>query len=323
MVNQVTNSNYITNELVDTLKSICGDGVHLNVDLSSHSLWKIGGYADCLLEPSSILELSKIIELFNSVDIPYIVFGSTSNLLFSDAGIRVPCIHIGARMSNVVLSKDLVHVQAGAWVPLLARNIMQAGLTGAEHICGIPGTIGGLICMNGGSQRQCIGDSILEVTSIDPYGNLIIRDNKSCKFSYRESIYKNNKEIITSVKLRFNKGNKADIRSKMLSILSERRQKFPKNLPNCGSVFKSNPEMYSNIGPPGKIIEELGFKGILRGGARVSNLHSNFIINENSATAEDVISLINEIKDTVYNKTGYTMEVEARYINEEGNFLAL
>src|SRR5690606_10000391 len=144
----------------------------------------------------------------------------------------------------------------------------------------IPGTIGGLICMNGGSQRKGIGESVIQVHSVDRNGAIVIRRGADCNFEYRNSIYQSADEILLSARLKFNRSiSKFETRRRMLSILSERRKKFPQKYPNCGSVFKSNPSMYEVVGPPGQVIESLGFKGMKSGGAMVSPQHANFIVN--------------------------------------------
>ncbi|MCE9664975.1 UDP-N-acetylmuramate dehydrogenase [Halomonas sp. M5N1S17] len=311
----------VTPALIEYLEAICPSGVHLNVDLSKLSRWKIGGIADCIVRPANTEQLASTIRLFKAQDVPYVVIGATSNLLFADEGLRVPCIQIGSRMSDLSIQGDTVYAEAGVWVPGLARRIMQAGLTGAEHICGIPGTLGGLLCMNGGSQRKGIGSSVVSIESVDAMGKIHYRDAEQCEFAYRSSVYQANREIITAAKLRFLPDEKKLIRQSMLNILAERNKKFPRKLPNCGSVFKSNPAMYDDIGPPGAAIERLGFKGHRVGGALVSPMHANFIVNSGEASATDVLKLIKHISAAVAGHTGHYMQAEARFVSLEGNIL--
>lgn len=311
----------VTPALVKDLKTICPRGVHLNVDLAKLSRWQIGGIADCIIRPASTEQLASTIRLFKAQDVPYVVIGATSNLLFADEGLHVPCIQISSAMSEVSIQGDTVYAQAGAWVPGLARRIMQAGLTGAEHICGIPGTMGGLICMNGGSQRKGIGSAVVSIESVDAIGQIHQRNAGQCEFAYRRSVYQTNTEIITAAQLCFLAGDKQKIRQSMLNILAERNQKFPRKLPNCGSVFKSNPAMYDDVGPPGAVIERLGFKGHRVGGAVVSPWHANFIVNAGMAKAIDVLTLINDISTAVAAHTGHLIEAEARYVTSQGNTL--
>ena len=304
-------------EIVE-LKSICPGGITLDTDLSVISQWRIGGRADLIIRPSSTEEVANILKWLNNRGIKPLVIGLTSNLLFSDEGVRVPIIQIGSRMAEVRIQGEEVYAQAGVWVPGLARRLMQASLTGGEHICGIPGTFGGLICMNGGSQRKGIGENIVTVESVSRAGNIIVRKLEECDFGYRQSIYQREVDVITSSTMIFSSKNIGEIRKDMISILSQRRKKFPRKTPNCGSVFKSNPALYQSIGAPGFVIEKLGFKGMVVGGAQVSPLHANFIVNNGGATAKDVMEIILKINESVFNATGFTLEPEALYVSPDG-----
>jgi UDP-N-acetylmuramate dehydrogenase len=197
---------------------------------------------------------------------------------------------------------------------------MQNGLAGHEHICGIPGTIGGLIYMNGGSMRRSISENLISVTSIDSWGEAHTRDAASCAFAYRYSIFHSLDEIITAVSLRFEHGQPKTIRQKMLKILGDRRRKFPSQ-PNCGSVFKSDPKMYEIVGPPGQAIEQSGLKGLNIGGAQVSTLHANFIVNTGDAKAKDILTLINEVAARVEQTTGFKMDAEVIYVSSSGEMV--
>lgn len=300
------------------LEALCPGGLMRDVNLSAISWWRIGGRADIVLRPSTTEEVASLLRWFNARQIRPVVIGQTTNLLFDDTGLRAPCIQIGSRMADVAIYGPLVQAQAGAWVPGLARKLMQAGLSGAEHTCGIPGTLGGLVCMNGGSQRKGIGSNILSVDSVDATGTARRHDAADCGFAYRQSVFQTNGAVITAVRLRFDPRPRADIRSEMRTILADRRRKFPRKQPNCGSVFKSNPAMYNEVGPPGVVIERLGFKGRREGGALVTPLHANFIVNSGGATARDVLTLIAEIGDAVEKATGHRMEAEACFVRADG-----
>lgn len=296
-------------------------GVTQGLDLGQVSRWRVGGRADLVLEPASAEELSALLRWFAGRGIRPVTIGLTTNLLFHDAGIRVPVIHIGRRMSLVTVRGNTVQAQAGVWVPGLARTIMKHGLGGVEHICGIPGTLGGLICMNGGSQRKGIGSHVVSVETVDRTGKICQTAAEDCGFAYRQSVFQTNSEIITGVTLELVPRDRNETRTEMLDILSSRRKKFPKALPNCGSVFKSNPAMYAEIGPPGAAIERLGFKGAREGGAQVSPLHANFIVNTGDARARDVLTLITRIRDAVEDATGHRMVAEALFVGPDGTIL--
>ena len=314
------NSDFSFQGLIEELHRLVSGTISVNVNLAKLSRWKVGGIARCIIEPSSINELKKLIIFFNKRKVHYIVIGETSNILFSDFGLKVPCIKIGTKLSGIEKKNNIVNVESGVWIPKLARTLMNMGLSGAEHICGIPGTFGGLIYMNGGSNRQSISESVITVTSITPKGDICIRKVDNCKFSYRNSIFQYSDDIIVSAELKFDHKDKKLIRNDMLSILHTRKNKFPNKLPNCGSVFKSNPSMYEKVGAPGKIIEVLGFKGHCVGDAIISPLHANFIVNNGKASSSDIVALINLVKDSVLINTGYDMEVEIKFLSSNGYF---
>ena len=303
---------------INHLNTLCPGGLARNVDLSAISQWRIGGNADLIIRPASTQQISDVIKWFIGERIKPVVIGLTSNLLFSDEGIKTPIIQIGNRMAKMKIEGVEVLAQAGVWVPGLARCLMKAELTGAEHICGIPGTLGGLVYMNGGSQRKCIGSNIVSVESVDANGNICVRVAEKCNFAYRKSLFQTNSEIITRVNMRFKKGERLAIRSDMLSILADRGRKFPRKLPNCGSVFKSDPAMYSEIGPPGAAIERIGLKGYSIGAAQVSPSHANFIVNNGGASAKEVLALIHLVSTTVEKEMGYKMMPEVIYVSSNG-----
>ncbi|KMK63827.1 UDP-N-acetylmuramate dehydrogenase [Puniceibacterium sp. IMCC21224] len=294
-----------------------------NVSLARISRWRIGGLADIVLRPRSVEELCAMRAYLLAQGLPNVVIGATSNLLFADAGLRAVALQIGNSLgkSAVKVTGTDITAGAGVWVPGLARRVMQAGLGGIEHICGIPGTFGGLVCMNGGSLRRGIGENITHVDSVDVTGALYRRDREACGFAYRRSVFQGNDEIVVSAGLALEAGEREAIRRVMLTILGNRRRKFPHHTPNCGSVFVSNPGMYADYGPPGAVIEKLGFKGRRIGDAQVSPEHANFIVNTGRARAEDVLALITGIKTAARRETGYDMEVEARYVRPDGTLV--
>jgi UDP-N-acetylmuramate dehydrogenase len=315
-VDRLTESDY------EALAAICPGGMFRDVDLAKISQWRIGGRADIILRPSSGEQVAALRRWFHERGIHHVVIGMTSNLLFADEGLRVPCIQIGKRMARMTVRDIEVTAQAGVWVPGFARRVMQAGLTGVEHTCGIPGTLGGLVCMNGGSQRKGIGTNVVRVESVDATGREIQRAGEDCDFAYRHSVYQRNNEVITGVSLAFEHGERAAIRAEMRQILADRRRKFPRKEPNCGSVFKSNPAMYAEIGPPGLAIERLGLKGLRKGGAVVSPWHANFIVNIGGAQARDVLKIIAIVCSSLYQEKGFRLETEVRYVTTDGRIIS-
>lgn len=309
-------------DLLSELEEICPGGVLRDVPLATISRWKIGGSANLVIRPRSTEALARLRSFFHDRRQAHLVIGATSNLLFADEGLRVPCIQIGRDFSSVSVEATRIVAEAGVWVPGLALLAMRHGLAGIVHTCGVPGTIGGLVCMNGGTQRKGIGDHLDTVVSVAEDGTILSRVRAECGFAYRRSIFQDNSEIIAGVTLGLEPGaDRGALRREMLEILASRRGKFPQKLPNCGSVFVSNPAMYADYGPPGAVIEKLGFKGRRIGDALVSPVHANFIVNAGAATARDTLALIAEIREAAHRETGYLMEVEARFVTSDGRIL--
>lgn len=292
-----------------------------NAPLSHHCSWKIGGPADLLVQPSDIQQLSRVILYAVQNKLPYIVIGDGSNVLFADEGFRGIVIRIGRAMSSVRIEEDQVYAQAGIAVPTLARTVAVAGLSGLEHTVGIPGTLGGLVAMNGGSLRQTIGQVIESVCFVDEAGRITELDAGDCEFSYRHSIFLGKPWVVSDVVMRLKRSERDGICTKMLEILRERRCRFPRRQPNCGSVFKSDDALHQKCGPPGWIIEQAGLKGRRLGGAQVSSQHANFIINTGTATAADVLELIRTIRNRVHEKMGVWLECEVRYVQLDGQII--
>ncbi|EAQ31900.1 UDP-N-acetylmuramate dehydrogenase [Idiomarina baltica] len=309
----------VTKDMVQYVESICPNTTFVDEELSKISRWKTGGNADLIIKPKSLKNLSNLVAGFKKQQVEYIIIGETSNLLFDDKGLRVPCIQIDSAFNNIKLTSTGVIVESGYWVPKLSRFLMLNNFTGAEHICGIPGTIGGLVYMNGGSMRRSIGDNVIKVTSLTKNGDIVTRSKSECFFNYRESIFQNISEIIVEVEFEFDKiDDRAEVRRKMLHILKDRRNKFPRKLPNCGSVFKSNPKMYEKYGPPGKVIEDLCFKGFSIGNSRVSEQHANFITHNGKGKSSEIRDLIRLVHVTAFEKLGLKMDIEVSSLDEYG-----
>lgn len=290
-----------------------------DVPLSELGRWRIGGPVDVLASPRNVSDLQILIRLLSKLKRPYHVIGDGSNILFDDAGFRGVLVYVGSAFSQFeALPAGDVTAGAGLWVPDFVRRVGLSGLAGCAHAIGIPGRLGGLIVMNGGSQRKGIGDQLVHVTVVDSEGNLRVIDRDACGFSYRSSALQEMRAIVVEARFRYSPADPAQLRREMLEILRERRGKFPKELPNCGSVFLSDAELYSAIGPPGQAIEEAGLKGERVGGAQFSPAHANFITNVGNASSYDVLSLIRRARDTVHKRTGFQMDCEVRHLTPDG-----
>ncbi len=295
--------------------------VRVNEPLSAHNTWKIGGPAAVLVEPANADQVGKVLTLAKACQAPVVVIGQGSNLLFDDLGVRGVVLKIGSRMAGLNIVGEMITAAAGVWVPQLARRAMAAGLSGLEHCIGIPGTIGGLVMMNGGSHRHGIGENIVRVQVVTAAGESKELSRDDCRFSYRHSALQGSGCVVTGVELLCAKGDRAQIRSAMVADLRNRRHKFPRKLPNCGSVFLSTAEMHATVGPPGKIIEEAGLKGVRVGQAEISRQHANFIVNLGQARSADVLALIRQVRTLVMERIGFDMKCEVRYVSPEGEVM--
>lgn len=295
---------------------------NLDEPLARHCTWKIGGPADLLVAPERIEQIQKVVAYTYQQRIPLVVIGQGSNLLFADAGLRGVVLKLGSNFARLQIDGQRLQAEAGVWVPQLARLAARAGLTGLEHTIGIPGTVGGLVLMNGGSQRQAIGSCVRRVEVLERDGSAASLTPEECHFAYRHSALQARGVVVLGIELECQPGEQRKIRAEMLKDLRERRRKFPRKEPNCGSVFLSTSEMHTTVGPPGKIIEEAGLKGTRVGAAEVSVRHANFIVNRGGAKAADVLALIAQIRQVVAARIGFDLGCEVRYVSADGQIAA-
>jgi len=290
--------------------------------LHRHATWRIGGPADLWVEPHSVQHVVNFVRTAGRAGVPYVVVGSGSNLLFDDAGLRGAVLALGRNLAAFRIEGTRVWSQAGVAVPRLARNISRAGLTGMEYAVGVPGTLGGLVAMNGGSLRRSIGEFVRAVTVVTPAGDVRAYSQEECDFAYRHSRFQGSRDIIVEAALDLEWDCAEAIRLRMLDILRTRRVKFPRREPNCGSVFASGGEMYERFGPPGKVVEDTGCKGWREGGAVVSPQHANFIVNKGGATSADVLRLIHRVREAVHARTGLWLQCEVKHISQSGQVMS-
>ncbi len=314
--------NQFDSQLIEGLRGSTEFG-HLSFaePLSRHNSWRIGGTAELLVEPDNERQVAAVVRFSRHHRLPLVVIGQGTNLLFDDAGVRGLVMKVGARMAEVQIDGQRIIAGGGVWVPQLARLSMRAGLTGLEHTIGIPGTLGGLVMMNGGSQRKGIGENIRQVWVVDAAGESRVISQAECQFSYRHSALQGSGCVVVRAELFCPRGEISAVRRAMVEDLRTRRQKFPRKLPNCGSVFLSTSQMHATVGPPGKIIEDAGLKGTRIGQAEVSPQHANFIVNLGGARAVEVLSLIRHIRQVIRQRIGFELDCEVRYVSPAGEIM--
>lgn len=293
--------------------------VAAGVPLSTLGRWRIGGPADVVVTPRTVEALGRALATVAELGMPHVVIGDGSNLLFDDEGFRGVVIRVGRALGGFRAGPDgAVDAGAGLWVPSFVRQVIEAGLTGATHAIGIPGTLGGLVTMNGGSQRRGIGENVVHVDVVDHGGALHRLDYAALGYSYRSSRLQRGDLIVVSARFRFEPGDRRALRREAIGILAARRAKFPRIRANCGSVFVSDPKLYDLIGPPGAAIERVGLKGEAIGGAQISPEHANFIVNNGGARACDVLALIALARRRVAELSGVEMDAEVRHLAPDG-----
>ena len=306
-------------DVVRLVRKASSGRVLAGVPLANLGSWRIGGPADVLVEPESVGDVQRLCCSLGQEQVPYVVLGAGSNLLFADAGFRGVVIRIGRAFSGLTVAPTgLVTAGAGLWVPRFVRQLTSAGLRGCGHAIGIPGQLGGLIIMNGGSQQRAIGDQLVEVRVVTRAGRLKSLTRDECRFEYRRSALQDSGFVVVEATFQYEKGDPTALRREALTLLRDRRHKFPLRMPNCGSVFLSDPRLHDCLGSPGKAIEEVGLKGKRRGDAVISSVHANFIVNIGRASAMDVLCLIHDARRAVEARSGVSMKCEVRYLHPNG-----
>ncbi|GAE24152.1 UDP-N-acetylenolpyruvoylglucosamine reductase [Halalkalibacter wakoensis JCM 9140] len=283
--------------------------VKVNEPLSNHTTWKIGGPADVLIEPNSLDSLKHVMTLLNDFDIPWRVIGRGSNLLVSDGGIQGAVIKLGKGLDQLEIDDETIRVGGGYPLIKLATVISREGLAGLEFAGGIPGSVGGAVFMNAGAHGSDISNILKEALVLFPDGRLEWIQNEEMGFSYRTSRLQEEKGICVEAVFQLKKGEKSEIVKHMQANKDYRRESQPWKHPTCGSVFRNPLPNYA-----GQLIEEAGLKGFQIGGAQISTMHANFIVNIDNAKAEDVINLINHVKETIKTKHDVEIETEVEMI---------
>ena len=279
--------------------------------MSRHTTFKIGGPADYFLMPDKDTDVGRIVKICKESAIPYFILGNGSNLLVGDGGYRGAVIQIYKHMSAVTVEGTEITVQAGALLSSVAAAAKNAALTGFEFAGGIPGTMGGAVVMNAGAYGGEMKDVLTEVTVMDEEGEIVTLPADKLELGYRTSIIKTAGYIVLEAKLQLKEGNPEVIRETMKDLTIRRTTKQPLEYPSAGSTFK-RPEGYF----AGKLIMDSGLAGYQVGGAQVSEKHCGFVINAGGATARDVRTLMDNVRDIVYKKYGVTLEPEVKFLGD-------
>lgn len=283
--------------------------------MKEYTSFKVGGRASMLIMPKNIDELKRTLKIVTSFKKEFIVIGNGSNLLVKDGGFDGIIIKLGEAFNQVLVNKVDKTMLIGAGVSLskVAKEALEAELTGFEFASGIPGSMGGALFMNAGAYNGEMSQIVTEakVVSRDGSREYLITNDKM-ELTYRKSIFGKTGDVIISVTLKLETGDKRKISETMEDLTARRNEKQPMNFPSAGSFFKRPEGGYAS-----KLIQESGLRGLMVGDARVSPLHAGFIINTGNATTKDILSLMRLVQNTVYDKTGIRLEPEVRIIGND------
>ncbi|MBT2697737.1 UDP-N-acetylmuramate dehydrogenase [Bacillus sp. ISL-40] len=287
--------------------------VKINEPLVNHTTIKIGGPADLFIEPSSVENLKQVMGLVKKHSLNWRAIGRGSNLLVSDKGIEGAVIKLGSGVDGLKINGSEITVGGGHSLISLATLISKKGMAGLEFASGIPGSVGGAVYMNAGAHGSDISKILTRAHILFEDGTMEWLSNDEMKFSYRTSVLQKIRPgIVVEAAFQLVEGDKAVIVSQMIKNKDYRKDTQPWNFPCAGSIFRNPLPNYA-----GKLIEDAGLKGYSIGGAKISEMHGNFIVNAGNATAADVLDLIQHVKDTIYSLYNVKMETEVEIIGRK------
>ena len=283
-----------------------GSRLRFEEPLARHTHFGIGGEATAYIEVSTVSELSALARFHRQWDVPIAVIGRGSNLLVSDTGFKGIGIRLVGELAKLEVTGNVVSVGAGLALPALSKIMSQRGLSGVEFAFGIPGSVGGALIMNAGAWGSSFGDVVTNVTVMTDTGELVNLTHAEAHFEYRHSgldIY----FCVTGTTLALETGNIDTITARMQTLFKQKVATQPFAEENAGCMFKNPPSDSA-----GRLIDISGLKGYRIGGAEVSTVHGNFILNIDNATAEDVLKLVAHIQQQVREKTGISLQTEVK-----------
>lgn len=283
-----------------------------DVFISKYTTYKVGGLAKVIIYPKNIDKLVILCRLIKKYQLKYMVLGNGSNVLFSDKTYDGVIIKLD-NFNKIEFVGNKVICGSGASLMKVSREALKRSLAGLEFASGIPASIGGAIYMNAGAYKSDMGYITTSVKVLTPDLKIITLTNKEMAFHYRDSFLQHHKDYIClEATLRLEKGDK-EVLEEVTKDRKERRVKTqPLTYPSAGSVFRNPDDV-----PAGKLIDDLGLKGLTKGGAEVSKVHANFIINKNEASAKDIHDLMLFVKEAVKEHYGIDLRIEQEFINWE------
>lgn len=287
--------------------------------LAPYTTYRIGGRADALVEPAGSDDVAAALAVARRHDVPWHVLGLGSNVLVADAGLRGLVLRIGKGLDAERREGERWHVGAGLPTPLLARRSAAAGLAGVHRLVGVPGTVGGGVVMNAGAHGQEFRDTVRSVTLVTAGGAVETRPASAVAWGYRTSGLRD--VVVIAAEVALTPEDPARLRREIAQHLRWRKAGTPFREPCCGSVFR-NPSSPVPAGPrdetplrtAGQLIDAAGLKGYRVGGAEVSSVHANYVVNTGGATAADVRQVIADVRARVHDRFGAELVLEVRML---------
>ena len=287
------------------------DRLLVDEPMKRHTTFRIGGPADFFLLPSTVDEVRGILEICREEELPYFILGNGSNLLVSDKGYRGVIIQLYRNFSNISVEGNEICASSGALLSQIAAAARNASLTGFEFAGGIPGTLGGAVFMNAGAYGGELKDVLKEAVVMTEQGEILTLPVEKLDMGYRTSRIKKAGYLVLEARLVLEQGDMDKIRDITKDLTEKRVSKQPLEYPSAGSTFK-RPEGYF----AGKLIMDAGLRGYQVGDAQVSEKHCGFVINKGNATAADVLTLIENVREKVQEQFGVTLEPEVKFLGE-------
>ena len=301
------------NEIKEALRNVIAGKILYDEPMSRHTSLNVGGNAGALVFVKSEDQLVEVVRRLREKKINYFPAGNLTNIIVRDGGYR-GAIMLMTGMKEIryeyTEGGDFISAQAGAALAKVVIRSVSDELTGLEFCAGIPGSVGGAVWMNAGAYGKEMKDVIKTVFLLDAAGEKKIMNREEISFGYRKTEFPAD-TIILGAQFKLKKGERAKIKKKISEILQWRQKKHPLEFPNAGSIFKNLPMQIA-----GKLIEEIGMKGMNVGDAQISSKHANFIVNRGKATASDVLELIALIQAKAEKEKGVNLEPEVVIVGE-------
>ena len=288
------------------IKKITKGIILFDEPMSKHTSYGIGGPARVYVTPKNKEDLVSILKFSKDNNIPSYFIGSGSNLLVSDDGIDGIVITLGKSFNKLEINKNNVFAETGVMLGKMVKECTKRNLSGLESLIGVPGTLGGALIMNAGAFGGEISNYLEYVSVITMSGDEKKYQQKDIKFNYRNSSFSDN-EILINANFKFIFSDQKTVSKNKLKASGGRKSSQPLRFRSAGSVFKNPSE-----GAAGYFIDKAGLKGTKSGDAEISNVHANFFVNHGTATAKDVVRLINIARKKVYNEFGVMLELEIK-----------